>query len=107
MFGLFYSAMRQNRFFSAVVRVQNDRGHHVVDQGLYSVVRHPGYAGMMLGMPFSGLALGSWRAAAIGLLLSVLIMRRVMFEDAFLQKNLVGYADYVKRVRHRVIPGVW
>ena len=107
MFALFYSAMRQNRFFSAVVRVQDDRGHRVVDQGLYSIVRHPGYAGMMFGMPFSGLALGSWLAAAIGLVLSSLILRRVMFEDAFLQKNLVGYADYVKRVRHRVIPGVW
>ena len=107
MFALFYSAMRQNRFFSAVVRIQGDRGHRVVDQGLYSIVRHPGYAGMMFGMPFSGLALGSWLSAAIGLVLSALILRRVMFEDTFLQKNLVGYVDYVKRVRHRVIPGVW
>ena len=58
--GSFFRAMMANRFFSAVIRIQNDRGHHVVDQGPYAVVRHPGYAGMIPSMPFSGLALGSW-----------------------------------------------
>ena len=106
-FGMFYRAMRENRFFSSVVRVQDDRGHHVIDSGPYSVVRHPGYAGMLLGMPFSGLALGSWLAAGIGLVMAALIFRRVLFEDAFLKKNLTGYAAYADRVRHRLIPGVW
>jgi protein-S-isoprenylcysteine O-methyltransferase Ste14 len=105
--GMFYRAMRENRFFSSVVRVQNDRGHHVIDSGPYGVVRHPGYAGLLLGIPFSGLALGSWIAAAIGLVMSAMILRRVMFEDAFLQKNLDGYTAYTDRVRHRLIPGVW
>ena len=107
MFGLFFGAMRQNRFFSTVVRVQSDRGHRVVDSGLYSVLRHPGYAGLIIGVPFSGLALGSWLAAGIGLVMSTLILRRVMFEDAFLQKNLDGYAAYASRVKHRLIPGLW
>jgi protein-S-isoprenylcysteine O-methyltransferase Ste14 len=107
MFALFFTAMRQNRFFSAVIRIQNDRGHRVVDQGLYSVVRHPGYAGLLVGVPFSGLALGSWLAAGIGLVMTALILRRVRFEDAFLRQNLDGYSAYAARVRHRVIPGVW
>jgi protein-S-isoprenylcysteine O-methyltransferase Ste14 len=106
-FGLFYRAMRENRFFSPVVRLQSDRGHRVIDTGPYAVVRHPGYAGMLLGMPFSGLALGSWGAAAIGVVLSLLILRRVVFEDGFLTKNLNGYASYASRVRCRLIPGVW
>jgi protein-S-isoprenylcysteine O-methyltransferase Ste14 len=105
--GMFYRAMRENRFFSAVVRVQSERGHRVIDSGPYSIVRHPGYAGLLLATPFSGLALGSWIAAAIGLVMSAMILRRVMFEDAFLQKNLDGYAAYTDRVRHRLIPGVW
>lgn len=105
--GIFYRAMRENRFFSAVVRVQSERGHRVIDSGPYSIVRHPGYAGLLLATPFSGLALGSWIAAAIGLVMSAMILRRVMFEDAFLQKNLDGYAAYTDRVRHRLIPGVW
>ena len=106
-FGMFYRSMRENRFFSSVVRVQNERGHQVIDSGPYSIVRHPGYAGLILGIPFSGLALGSWIAAAIGLVMSAMILRRVMFEDAFLQRNLDGYTAYTDRVRHRLIPGVW
>jgi hypothetical protein len=39
---MFYRAMRENQFFSAVVRIQADRGHRVVDTGPYSIVRHPG-----------------------------------------------------------------
>jgi protein-S-isoprenylcysteine O-methyltransferase Ste14 len=106
-FMLFFRAMVANRFFSAVVRIQRDRGHRVVDQGPYAVVRHPGYAGMILAMPFSALALGSWLSLATALVLSAMTFRRVLFEDAFLRANLEGYAAYAGRVRYRLIPGVW
>lgn len=106
-FGMFYRAMHENRFFSAVVRVQGDRAHRVVDSGPYSLVRHPGYLGLMIGIPFSGLALGSFLAAGIGLVLTALIVRRVLFEDAFLRGNLEGYVEYAARVPHRLVPGVW
>lgn len=106
-FLLFFRAMLANRFFSSVVRVQTDRGHHVIATGPYSIVRHPGYAGMILGIPLSGLALGSWLSVAIALVYSALILRRVMFEDAFLRTNLDGYSTYAQRVTRRLIPGVW
>jgi protein-S-isoprenylcysteine O-methyltransferase Ste14 len=104
---MFYRAMRENRFFSAVVRIQDDRGHRVIDSGPYRIVRHPGYAGLILVPPFSGMALGSWIAAAVGLIMSALVVRRVLFEDSFLRRNLDGYAAYTQRVPHRLIPGVW
>jgi protein-S-isoprenylcysteine O-methyltransferase Ste14 len=103
----FYRAMRVNRFFSAVVRIQTDRGHRVVDTGPYSIVRHPGYAGLILVPLLSGLALGSWLAAGIGAVMSMMVIRRVLFEDAFLRGNLDGYGAYAQRVQHRLIPGVW
>jgi protein-S-isoprenylcysteine O-methyltransferase Ste14 len=106
-FGAFFRAMHENRFFSAVVRVQSNRAHRVVDTGPYSVIRHPGYAGLLLAMPFSGLALGSFISAGIGVVLSALIVRRVMVEDAFLRQNLEGYTDYAARVPHRLVPGLW
>jgi protein-S-isoprenylcysteine O-methyltransferase Ste14 len=105
--GLILRAMMVNRFFSAVIRIQKDRGHHVIDQGVYGVVRHPGYAGMIPSMPFSGLALGSWLGFAIGLGYSLLMLRRVLFEDAYLRSHLAGYGEYAARVRYRLIPGVW
>jgi len=105
--GMFYRAMRENRFFSSVVRIQTDRGHRVIDSGPYGIVRHPGYAGLVLVPPLSGLALGSWIGVATGAVMSLMVIRRVLFEDAFLRDHLDGYGAYAQRVRHRLIPGVW
>ena len=104
---LLFHAMTTNRFFSAVVRIQGDRGHHVVDRGPYAVVRHPGYVGMIVSVPFGALVLGSWIGVALAVAYAVLMLRRVIFEDAFLRANLAGYAQYAARVRYRLVPGVW
>ena len=58
-------AMRVNRFFSSVVRIQSDRGHHLVDTGPYAVIRHPGYAAGVIIIVASGIGLGSWLATAL------------------------------------------
>jgi protein-S-isoprenylcysteine O-methyltransferase Ste14 len=100
-------AMRANRFFSPVVRVQKERGHRVVDHGPYGTIRHPGYLGMIVSVMCSGLALGSWLGFALAAVYAALILRRVFFEDAFLQANLEGYADYARRVPYRLIPVGW
>ena len=104
---LVVAAMHTNRFFSAVVRIQTDRGHHVVDRGPYATIRHPGYLGMIASVAFSGLALGSWLGFGLGLIYCALILRRVAFEDAYLATNLPGYRDYTTRVKYRLIPGAW
>jgi protein-S-isoprenylcysteine O-methyltransferase Ste14 len=104
---LVVQAMRANRFFSPVVRVQSERGHRVVDRGPYGTIRHPGYLGMIVSILGSGLVLGSWLGFAFAVAYAALILRRVFFEDAFLQVNLAGYADYARRVPYRLIPGGW
>ena len=100
-------AMMTNRFFSPVIRIQGERGHHVIDQGPYAVVRHPGYLGVLIFAPASALALGSWWALIPAGIHCALIVRRVLVEDRFLHAKLAGYEEYAARVRHRVIPGVW
>ena len=100
-------AMRTNYFFSVVVRIQEERGHRLVDSGPYAFIRHPGYAGMILFAPLSGLALGSWISVAVALIYSALVVRRVVFEDGFLSANLAGYEDYRRRVPYRLVPRVW
>jgi protein-S-isoprenylcysteine O-methyltransferase Ste14 len=104
---LVVQAMRANRFFSPVVRVQTERGHRVIDRGPYGTIRHPGYLGMIVSVLCSGLVLGSWLGFAFAAAYAALILRRVFFEDAFLQVNLAGYADYAHRVPYRLIPGGW
>src|SRR5262245_66322146 len=34
-----------NRYFVPVIRIQSERGHRVVSEGPYALVRHPGYLG--------------------------------------------------------------
>jgi len=104
---LIFHAMTTNRFFSAVIRIQRDRGHQVVDRGPYRIIRHPGYAGMIPAVPASALVMGSWLGFAFALTYSLLMIRRVWFEDAFLRTNLDGYVEYASRVRYRLVPGFW
>lgn len=106
-FALVFRSMRENRFFSAVVRIQSERGHRVIDSGPYSFVRHPGYVGMIVGVPLSALAIGSWLGSVVALVYTALIVRRVTFEDGYLKENLSGYRAYAQRVRYRLVPGVW
>ena len=87
--GLTTWAMLVNRFFSSAVRLQPDRGQHVVTAGPYRVVRHPGYSGGLLLLLSIGLALGSWIAIVPILLIVPVIVRRTLM-GSFTQR-------YVKR----------
>jgi protein-S-isoprenylcysteine O-methyltransferase Ste14 len=101
-------AMYVNRFFSSVIRIQADRGQHVIATGPYAFIRHPGYLAGIVIMVASGVALGSWIAAAILIALSLpFLLRRAMIEDRVLRADLAGYRDYVQQVRWRLMPGIW
>ncbi len=100
-------AMAVNRYFSSVIRIQADRGHHLVTSGPYAYVRHPFYACWPFLAVGAGLALGSWLAALIGLFLVFPILLRTVKEDRTLREQLEGYAAYAQRVRYRLLPGVW
>jgi protein-S-isoprenylcysteine O-methyltransferase Ste14 len=100
-------AVAVNRFFSSVIRIQTDRGHHLITTGPYRYVRHPAYAVCVFIFAGGGLALGSWLAALLGLLTVLPILRRTALEDRVLREQLEGYADYAQKVRYRVFPGVW
>lgn len=100
-------ALMENRFFSGVVRIQTDRGHHVVTKGPYRFVRHPGYVGALwtyLAMP---LFFSSLWAFIPALLTLVVIVIRTSMEDATLQNELSGYKEYAQKTKYRLLPGVW
>jgi protein-S-isoprenylcysteine O-methyltransferase Ste14 len=96
-----------NRFAEPTVRIQRDRGQTVVSTGPYAVVRHPLYLWsflLFLGIP---LALGSYWAVVPGAVASAILVARTAVEDRTLQAELEGYREYARRVRYRLIPGVW
>lgn len=100
-------AMIVNRFFSAVVRIQTDRGHTVVTSGPYRFVRHPAYAGGVLTYLATPFLLNSLWASIPALLTIGLIIVRTKLEDETLQVELTGYVEYTQQTRYRLLPGVW
>lgn len=72
-----------------------------------NLFRHPMYMTtlfLFLAMP---LVLGSILSFLVTLLYFPIIARRIRNEEAVLEEGLEGYAEYMKRVRYRVIPFLW
>jgi len=100
-------ALMENRFFSGTVRIQTERGHHVISGGPYGWMRHPGYAGGLLAYLATPVLLGSRWACLPMVVLFALLLLRTALEDRTLQEELPGYREYAQRVRYRLLPGVW
>lgn len=102
-----WQAFRFNTFAAPQVRVQAGRAHHVVTAGPYRIVRHPMYAGSILWLLGTPLLLGSWWGVVAVPLLVAGLAPRAVGEERMLRRELSGYDEYAKRVRFRLIPGIW
>jgi protein-S-isoprenylcysteine O-methyltransferase Ste14 len=100
-------AMRSNKFFSSVVRIQKDRGHTVVESGPYRFVRHPGYTGMAAFTLATPLILNSYWAFAPAAATAAVVVLRTELEDRTLRNELDGYASYSARIRYKWFPAIW
>ncbi len=96
-----------NTFLSRYVRIQAERGQHVISNGPYHWVRHPMYAGIILMMLCIPLSLGSGWALVPGVFIGVLFVIRTALEDRTLQAELSGYREYAQRVCYRLFPWIW
>ena len=106
-FAVILIALYQNAFATPVVRDQSERGHTLVDSGLYGRVRHPFYTGFLIALFGLALWLGSYAAALAVPVVLVSLLVRISVEEKTLRETLPGYADYMQRVRYRLVPGVW
>jgi len=102
---LMFWVLKANRFAASVIQVE--AAQPVVSTGPYQFVRHPLYSGSILVWLGAPLALGSWVSVpAFGLIIPILILR-LLHEEKFLGGELPGYADYCRRTRCRLVPGIW
>jgi len=84
-------ALIENRFFSGMVRIQSERGQHVINSGPYRWVRHPGYAGAVLTNIATPLLFESgWTVLPVVSTIVIIIIRTAL-EDQTLQEKLEGY----------------
>jgi protein-S-isoprenylcysteine O-methyltransferase Ste14 len=99
--------LRANSFAATTIQLQAKRGQTVISSGPYVLVRHPMYAFALFLMVGAPLMLGSlWGLAWLGLFVP-LLAARALGEEAMLTAGLEGYADYARRVRFRLVPGIW
>lgn len=100
-----FLVFRENSYTRATIEVS--AGQKVISTGPYALVRHPMYAGAMLLMIFTPVALGSWVAVPFSLPLIMVIAARLLDEERFLKANLSGYQEYCQKVRYRLVPLIW
>ena len=102
---LYAEVMRENAYLSRTVEVQEDQ--KVVDSGLYGIVRHPMYMSTLLLFLAMPMVLGSVISLVIMFAYIPIIAKRIRNEEKVLEEGLAGYAEYKKKVRHKVIPFIW
>ena len=102
-----YRTFRENSFAAPVVKIQKERGQTVVTTGPYAIVRHPMYAGGSLLFFAIPMLLGSAYGLALAPAWLALLVLRIPLEERVLRENLAGYDDYARRVRWRLLPGIW
>ncbi len=102
---LYSEVLRENEYLSRTIEVQE--GQRVIDTGLYGIVRHPMYSATLLLFLSIPIVLGSLFSFLIFLTYPFIIAKRIKGEEAFLERELEGYAEYRKKVRYRLIPFIW
>ena len=102
---LYAEVLRENAYLSRTIEVQENQ--KVVDTGLYGIVRHPMYATTILLFLSMPLILGSIISFVIFLVYPFIIAKRIKNEEDVLEKELVGYSDYKKKVKYKVITFIW
>lgn len=104
-YALYAEVMRENAYLSRTVKVEE--GQTVVDTGLYGIVRHPMYMATLLLFLMIPFILGSWYAVIAFAFYPVIIILRLKAEEELLTRELAGYAEYKKKVKHRLLPFIW
>jgi len=102
---LVFLVFKENSYTSRIVEVE--KGQKVIATGPYSVIRHPMYAGVILMYLTMPLALGSYWAILFFIPTVPMIIFRALEEEKLLLKDLKGYREYCRKVKYRIIPGIW
>ncbi len=102
-----YWVMLVNAYAATTVRVETERGQHVIISGPYQYVRHPLYGVQIFSYLFSPLAFNSWWIAMPLTVVGILFIWRTVNEDRALHDELPGYRDYAQQTRYRLFPGIW
>ena len=91
--------------FSGLVAIQP--GHTLVTDGVYSVIRHPSYLGMLVNALGWSLAFRSGVGVLLTALLTVPLVARMNAEEKLLRSEFDGEYDAYRARTSRLIPGIY
>jgi protein-S-isoprenylcysteine O-methyltransferase Ste14 len=100
-----FFVFKENSYGASTIQIAE--GQTVVSTGPYALVRHPMYAGALIMLIGTPLALGSWWGLFAVLLILPVLIWRLLDEERFLRQNLAGYAEYQTKVKYRLLPFIW
>ena len=100
-----FFVFRQNSYGASTIQIAE--GQTVISTGPYAFVRHPMYAGALVMLIGTPLALGSWWGLFAVLLILPVLIWRLLDEERFLRQNRPGYAEYQTKVKYRLLPFIW
>jgi protein-S-isoprenylcysteine O-methyltransferase Ste14 len=93
------------RRFSGLVAIQ--AGHELVTDGIYGVIRHPSYLGLLINALGWALAFRSGAGVLLTALLIPPLLARIRAEEALLRAHFGSeYEQYCQRTS-RLIPGIY
>ena len=84
-----------------------EEGQTVISTGMYGIIRHPMYFGALFLLVGTPLALGSWWSLLLVPLFLPILYFRMANEEKVLKRDLQGYEEYTRKVRRRLIPGIY
>ncbi len=74
-------------------------GHELITSGPYALVRHPIYAGLLLGFVGCAIALGQWRGVLAVALVFIALWRKLQLEENWMRQHFGElYESYARRV---------
>ena len=94
------------RYFTFTVQTSSDQP--VIVDGPYRLIRHPGYAGLLLVFMAIGLFIGNWLSlVCLTVAVASGLVFRIRVEERALIQNLGdGYRDYAA-THKRLVPFIW
>lgn len=101
-----WSFQTLGRYFTFTVQTSQDQP--VISAGPYRVIRHPGYAGLLLAITGVGCIIGNW----VSLLFLIIagssgLVYRITVEERALSRDLGGRYQAYAQSRKRLVPLIW
>lgn len=102
---IIFKVFKQNSYASRIVEVESNQ--KIITDGLYKIVRHPMYVGVLIMWLPLPIALGSYWALIPMAAIPFVLVFRIFNEEAVLKRDLSGYAEYCQTTKYRLIPFIW